>query len=270
MELNFKKVYKKGLTSTDKTPGVVQLRDTFQTPNYAVDLLAPFIPEDRISWAWEPACGDGRIVKRLLDVTSLDVFASDVRKSDTFGMEVYDFINGNEEGTIPLEVWNWFEMGGGSIITNPPFSIKEKFVEKCFQFDIPFALLINADYSDQNINWVRRGCEKIIPTTRISYITPNVLIRIHEGEVWNKVRSNYPGFTFKDIKKDGTGVWGYILDKDENKNIANYRTIDEVPQELLYKYSSSQFHSMWLTYGLGLGKTETFVDLTPKMKKGNI
>ena len=40
----------KPITTPPKTPSVPQGRDTFQTPNYATELLIPFIPkEDRKS-----------------------------------------------------------------------------------------------------------------------------------------------------------------------------------------------------------------------------
>lgn len=220
---------KAGLTTTSKTPNSVQVRDTFQTPNYAVDLLVPFIPKE-IQVVWECAAGERRIVKRLLEVSHLDVIASDIRP--LYGVREHNFINPSSSVDHPgeLEIME----GRVAIITNPPFSVKDLFIEKAFEYDVPFAFLINADYSGKTIDWIRRGCQKIIPTSRIAYITPNIVARINQGEE------------------------------------TSYKAIDEIPRGLLYKYSSAQFHSMWLTYKFNLGATEIFVDLPAKYRKENI
>jgi hypothetical protein len=203
-------VQAKPKTPQAQTPNIPQGRDLFQTPNYAVDLLIPFIPK-HISWVWEPACGEGKIVKRLLDKTYLDVFASDIRHTDSFFSDHINFLEAEkypDNSDMPFH-------GESAIITNPPFSLKEKFYKKCKSFGVPFALLIPADYS----SWIIKACrdenaEKIIPLRRIDYITPS-------GK---------------------SGASGHTAD----------------------------FHSMWLTWGFGLGKTETFVELSLENKKNNI
>lgn len=198
----------KPVTTAPKTPKVPQGRDTFQTPNYAVNLLIPFIPKS-VRFVWECACGDGKIVHALY--ASKDrpfvCYQSDIRKSTIILNNISNFLTDEPPMLFTPEDLEW------AIITNPPFSIKEEFIEKAFSYKVPFAFLINADYSGKQINWIQRGCEKIIPTRRIDYITP-------------------------------TGRNG--------------------------KTSSSQFHSMWLTWGFNLGRTETFVDLPIKEKKENI
>lgn len=197
----------KPVTVAPKTPSVPQERDTFQTPNYATDLLVPFIPrqlDNSETLVWECASGFGKISNRL-SYHGFNVFSTDTRESENLD-RIHNFITGED-------IREEFYMGNFVIITNPPFSIKEEFIEKAFGYKVPFAFLINADYSGKQIDWILRGCEKIIPNRRIDYITP-------------------------------TGRNG--------------------------KTSSSQFHSMWLTWGFNLGKTETFVDLTLRQKKENI
>lgn len=218
--------YKK-ITHPAETPDSVQIRDTFQTPKYAVDLLIPFIPKN-IKWIWEPACGDGRIVQRLTEF-GYGVYPSDIRKSSGWvNNHVHNFLLQDR----PLS--HYFSDHDEAIITNPPFSIKDKFIEKAFEYKVPFAMLINADYHAKHIEWVERGCEKIIPKSRIAFITPNVVKRVNAGEG------------------------------------SSYKNVDDIPSELLYKYSSAQFHSMWLTWGFELGRTETFVDLPVKTRKENM
>lgn len=216
-ELGFYKIdtYQPRKTKTPQKEVIeqVQGRDLFQTPDYAVDLLIPYIPK-RVHSAWEPACGDLKIVKRLLEKTDLDVYASDIRPTNKGSIEIYNFLLGNEENTLPFDVWESFQADNIMIITNPPFSLKRKFYERCREFKVPFALLIPADYSGWIIEACIKGAEKIIPTRRIDYITPS------------------------------------------GKSAADGHTAD--------------FHSMWLTWGLGLGKTETFVELSLEDKKKNI
>lgn len=136
-----------------------QPRDLFQTPNYAVDLLYPFIPlgTDDI---WECAAGEGRIVQRLRHY-GYNVFPSDIRPGLPHVVEM-NFLN-------VKEAFN-------TIITNPPYSLKVQFFKKCVEFNVPFALLISGDYSLWTIDAVRKyGCEKIVPDHRIDYITPTGL-----------------------------------------------------------------------------------------------
>lgn len=190
------------------TPLAPQNRDLFQTPNYAVDLLLPFIPEDKVHTVWEPASGDGKIVRRILEKTDLDVYASDIRESVYINNEIRNFLI---QDLPPVDM---LADGNFSIITNPPFSLKRQFYNRCRYFNVPFALLIPAEYCGWLIRAIQEGAEKIIPTRRIDFITP----------------------------KGKSGATGQTAD----------------------------FHSMWLTWGFNLGKTETFVELSLEDKKENI
>lgn len=251
-------------TPQPQTVNEVQGRDLFQTPNYAVDLLVPFIPRDRVHTVWEPACGDGKIVRRLLEVSDFDVYASDIRKSLTFNHDRVNFLTED----LPFDIVFEKNSNGVAIVTNPPFSLKQKFYNRCREYNIPFALLVSAEYSIWTIQACIDGAEKIVPTRRIDYITPNILTRIHEGEVYNYFRARDYKVSLKEYKHRHPDAWRIALEKFDD--LHNYKTIEEVPIDLLAKYSSSDFHSLWLTWGFGLGKTETFVDLTNEQRKENI
>lgn len=179
-----------------QTPNESQGRDLFQTPNYAIDLLIPFIPK-YVKWVWEPAAGNSKISLRLFKY-GYGIFSTDIKKSD--GVTNYNFLTDDYQWESPE-----------CIITNPPYSLKQKFYERCLEYNVPFALLIPADYSGWIIEAIQNGAEKIIPTRRIDYITPTGL----------------------------SGASGH----------------------------TSNFHSMWLTWGFNLGKTETFVELSLKDKE---
>lgn len=251
---------KKGMTTAPKNINDVNGRDTFNTPRYAIDLLIPFIPKD-ITHVWEAAAGEGRIVKYLKDA-GYKVMGTDIR---LFGDSIYcNFITDNPPKNIYSQPT--------AIITNPPYSIKELFIEKAMEYGIPFAMLINADYSGQQIKWIEDyQCEKIIPKRRINYITPDTLDRIHEGESWNEYVLDSPNLKkikLKEVKIKNPELLELAKNKFKYKYL--YEKIDDVPQSLLAKYSASQFHSMWLTWGFNLGRTETFVELTNRQIKENI
>jgi hypothetical protein len=196
-------------TTQPETPNEIQGRDQFQTPKYAVKLLLPFIPKN-ITTVWEVAIGEGRIFDCLEEYSNVAVYGSDIIQKG-YSDNILNFLDTSE---IPKDIYkrnSEGHEGNVAIITNPPYSLKKRFYEKCKYFEVPFALLIPCDYCGWIIDaLIKDGCEKIIPTRRIDYITPN--------------------------GKQGES-------------------------------SSSQFHSMWLTWGFELGKTETFVELTKEMKR---
>jgi hypothetical protein len=136
-----------------KLPVEVQIRDFFQTPNYATELLIPFIPE-RIRAILEPACGNMKIVN-ILRAHNYYVVAHDL-------LQGHNFLTSNH--IIP-----------GGIITNPPFSLKKEFYDKCVEYNVPFALLIPFDMCYWMAEAFRTGCQGIVPNRRIDYITPTGL-----------------------------------------------------------------------------------------------
>lgn len=143
-------------------------RDLFQTPRYATELLLPFLPRNmgfdlkKNEWVtrtnvWECASGNGAIT-RVLQENGFRVWESDLRSSTE-----EDFLT---NAVMPFSPY--------IIVTNPPFSRKKQFYERCLELKVPFALLVPADYSMWMIDAVRnKGCVKIIPTRRIDYITPS-------------------------------------------------------------------------------------------------
>ena len=137
-------------TTQPKTQESVQGRDTFYTPNYGTDLIVPFITGNRI---WESASGSGKMAGRLVH-HGFTVFESDL----IFGQNFFEY-------TLDLEF--------DAIVTNPPFSLKREFYNRCKSFEKPFALLIPLDFC----GWILRamkddGSQWLAPTRRIDYITP--------------------------------------------------------------------------------------------------
>lgn len=105
--------------------GTRSVADFYPTPPEATQALLNFLNLEPGTTVWEPACGDGHMVK-VLESNDLLVRATDI----TLGV---DFLT-TEDNTS-----QW-------IITNPPFSIADKFIRKCAEYHVPFALLLKSQY----------------------------------------------------------------------------------------------------------------------------
>lgn len=137
----------------------VQQRDLFQTPNYATELLMPFIPSD-VFRIWECASGEDKIARVLIQ--NYFVYATDLSKDNI------NFLD------VPLDYHK--TEGFDAIVTNPPYSLKDKFIMKAVEFDLPFAMLIPFAMSKFLATcFTKYGCQGIVPTSRINYITPTGL-----------------------------------------------------------------------------------------------
>ncbi len=87
--------------------------DELYTPDEAFDLLKQYIPKDKI--IFECAVGSGKL-KNKMEKDGYKVVCSD------------DFFNEFPEYDI--------------LITNPPFSLKDKFLEEAYKRNKPFAILL--------------------------------------------------------------------------------------------------------------------------------
>ena len=95
--------------------------DEFGTPKVAWDILKPYIKED---WTiWESAWGKGELGEHMIK-DGFEVVGTPLEEK-----EKWDFFIDK-----PIQ-WD-------CIITNPPYSIKEKFLRRCFELETPFALLM--------------------------------------------------------------------------------------------------------------------------------
>ena len=92
------------------------LRDECYTPKIAVDVILKYIPKGLK--IWEPSDTSGKISSTLIDNghvvigTCTDFFETETPK------------------------------GTQAIITNPPYSQKDKWIRRCFEIGLPFALLL--------------------------------------------------------------------------------------------------------------------------------
>ncbi|MCW3054126.1 MAG: tRNA (adenine-N6)-methyltransferase [Chthonomonadales bacterium] len=126
--------------------------DDFQTPIWAMDPLWPFL---KAGWRiWEPACGKGNLVRAMCDrgfaVTGTDV----THGSDFLTSEFTEF---------------------DCLITNPPYSIKDAWIERCYGLGKPFALLLPftaLEGKRRQAMFREHGVEVIILPHRLDFETP--------------------------------------------------------------------------------------------------
>jgi len=124
--------------------------DNFQTPKEAIDVLIPFLKKNWI--IWECAWGKGNLF-RFLNEKGFDVIGSD---------RELDFLTNQKECDC--------------IITNPPYSIKDKFLERCYNLKKPFALLMPLtalEGKKRGSLYRKHGIQLIIPNKRINFETPS-------------------------------------------------------------------------------------------------
>jgi len=126
--------------------------DDFQTPESALDILVPYLNK---KWViWECASGKGNLIRGFKKM-GFKVIGTD---------KEFDFTK------------NSLRKSYDAIITNPPYSIKEKFLERCYELRKPFALLmpLTALESEKRQKLFRKyGVQLIIPNKRINFETPS-------------------------------------------------------------------------------------------------
>lgn len=112
-------------------------------PECTLALLEHWTP---VNIVWEPACGDGAISRVLSDAGYATV-STDLHNRG-YGDWTADFLVDRPPATF------------GSIVTNPPFSLAEKFIRRAASFGVPFAMLVKSTY------WHAATRAKIFEETR--------------------------------------------------------------------------------------------------------
>jgi hypothetical protein len=127
--------------------------DDFQTPKEA---LYPLIHYLKKNWIiWECACGEGFLVEALKNL-GYDVIGTDITNGHNF--------------------LKWQPEKYDCIITNPPYSIKQKFLKRCYQLKKPFALLLPLTTFETSIRqelFKKYGVQVIFFDKRINFQTPS-------------------------------------------------------------------------------------------------
>lgn len=107
---------------------VRKIRDFYATPITAFAPLIPFLPKVR---TWEPAQGDGRLV-RAMAAFGIDAHGSDLFPQDNGG-EAIDFLKTGGH--------HW-----PCIVTNPPFSLAVEFIDHAFAHSDHVFMLLRLNF----------------------------------------------------------------------------------------------------------------------------
>ena len=125
--------------------------DEYYTPNEAVELILPFIPP-KVKTIWEcTAIEESRIVK-VLRSNGYNVIPTHIKD----GFDFFEY--------KPID----FDL----LVTNPPYSIKDKFLKRAFELNKPFMFLLPTT----TLEGLKRGkmfrdhkIQLIIPDRRFSF-----------------------------------------------------------------------------------------------------
>ena len=129
--------------------------DIFQTPDWPIDILSTYIGDHKK--IWECASGKGNIKKRL-EHHGHDVVGTDI-------MGGFDFLS----PLLPPPDYD-------CIVTNPPYSIKDKWLERCYDLGKPFALLMPITALGEGKRfkiYQHHGIELLMLPKRVDFETPS-------------------------------------------------------------------------------------------------
>ena len=126
--------------------------DEFYTPSIAVNMVLPFIPS-HVTRVWEcTAVKESQIVKVLRE-NGYSVVSTHIEDG-------YDFLKFEPSD---------YDM----IITNPPYSLKNKFLQRAFYLGKPFMFLLpitTLEGVERNKMFMDHGLQLLIPNMRFSFI----------------------------------------------------------------------------------------------------
>ena len=138
-----------------KPPLSVNGSDDFQTPPEALKPLLPFLDK---SWViWECAQGKGNLTKTLSRLG--------------YGVVGTDILTGQDFLFWQPDHWD-------CIVTNPPYSKKQKFLERCYKLGKPFVLLLPLTALETRSRqklYAKYGLQVILFPKRINFQVPKTI-----------------------------------------------------------------------------------------------
>lgn len=154
-------------TNRKGDPNASQPMDRCYTPSYALDPLVPYL---RKSWRiWEPAAGRGHLV------SALEQAGHTVTATELQTLEPWDRVCSELIG-YGVDFFASELVGYSAIVTNPPYSIKPEWIERCYQLGKPFALLVPVEtIGGARVHRLMEqfGAELLLLDKRVNFIMPN-------------------------------------------------------------------------------------------------
>jgi hypothetical protein len=134
--------------------------DECQTPPYALEPLIPYLNRMYYRYIWECAYGRGTLTEEM--------------KRHGFGVVGTDIIYGDD--FFDDNSYQQFLPERFIIVTNPPYSLKYEWLERCYDLDKPFALLMPVEMlgtaKGQKL-FDKYGIEVIFMSPRVDFYMPH-------------------------------------------------------------------------------------------------
>ncbi len=134
--------------------------DECQTPPYAFEPLIPHLENQYYNYLWDCASGKGSLIREF-ERRGFGYVGTDILYGD-------DFFDPTSYQKYLPEMF--------IIVTNPPYSIKYDFLERCYFLGRPFALLMPVEMlgtaKGQEL-FNKYGIEVIFMSPRVDFYMPN-------------------------------------------------------------------------------------------------
>ena len=127
------------------------LNDEIYTPDYAVIPLLKYLPKDITIWECTDY-GESNIA-RVLRNNGYKVISTHIK--------YFDFLKDTPKFHFDM------------IITNPPYSLKNQFLKKCYEYKKPFALLLPItalEGKERNALYQKNSIELIVLDRRVNFL----------------------------------------------------------------------------------------------------
>ena len=129
--------------------------DEMYTPEYAITPLLKHLNKFKGKTVWECTDYGSSNITKVLKENGFIVKSTHITNSN------FDFLNDKPDFEFDL------------IITNPPYSTKTKFIEKCYEYEKPFAMLMpltTLEGEDRGEMFGKNGIEVMVFDTRVDYM----------------------------------------------------------------------------------------------------
>lgn len=152
-----------GYLSSESSPE----SDECYTPRLAIEPLIKYLKKKGFKKIWCPFDKEHSMFVRVLKQHDFEVHYTHIETGDDFFFFPYSYANQFD-----------------CIVSNPPFSIKDEVLQRCYNFDISFALLLpqNSLQSSERVSmFLQYGLEYLGFNLRVPYYTPNNMIELPSG-----------------------------------------------------------------------------------------
>lgn len=167
--------------------------DFYPTPSWVTHALLPHLPRETIKTIWEPACGDGAMVRAIEEIwPETEVWGTDIDPlNEKFGTTDFLSTPHNFSTNIYVDMVD-------AIITNPPYDKAHDFIERALALcpEAFVCMLLRVDYdSAKTRRRLFADCaswrKKVVLTKRIKWFDgPASPSEKHAWYIWGRRHEN--------------------------------------------------------------------------------